>query len=68
MTVPALNGVLVRICDPGHPHYPEYGTLTGEVISVLGKPMVEMRITGCQHGTDGCFAEQHQIMLDRRRT
>lgn len=51
----------VRICDPDHPHYPETGRLNGKVISLLGKPMAEMDLDSCRHGTRGCFVSQWQV-------
>mgnify|MGYP001585292672 CR=1 FL=1 len=60
-----LIGRLVRIVDEKHPHYPEHGRLTGKLISVLGKPMTEVTLHGCVHGTDGCFVSAGQIELVR---
>jgi hypothetical protein len=51
----------VIICDPKHPHYPETGTLTGKIISLLGTPMAEMKLDSCRHGTDGCFVKKGQV-------
>lgn len=62
----AIKRMLVRICDPKHPHFPETGYLTGKTISVLGKPMTEVKINNCQHGTDGCFVGKGQIEAFRK--
>lgn len=51
----------VRICDPKHPHFPEFGTLTGEMIQLLGEPMAKMNLEGCIHGTDACFVGKGQV-------
>ena len=61
MTDLDVKRMLVRICDPTHPHYPEHGRLTGKTISVLGTPMAEVKLASCVHGTDGCFVSKGQI-------
>lgn len=58
--------IRVRIIDPNHPHYPEHGFLTGEVISLFGKPMAKVKLDSCQHGTDACFVSTGQIARERR--
>jgi hypothetical protein len=55
----------VRITKRDHPHYRETGKLTGKIISVLGKPMAEVKLDDCRHGTDGCFVSQGDIEIDR---
>lgn len=50
----------VIITDIHHPHAGEVGTMTGKVISVLGKPMAEVRLKNCEHGADACFVSQGQ--------
>ena len=57
-----LVGHLVRITDTQHPHYPEQGRLTGDVISLFGKQMLEVRLEACRHETEACFASQDQMM------
>lgn len=57
----------VHICDPDHPHYPESGTLTGEVISLFGSPMAKMALDECKHGTDACFVKKGQVSAERRQ-
>ena len=66
MSAPPETPIHVAICDPDHPHYPEVGTLTGEVISLFGKPMAKMALEHCQHGTDACYVGTGQICADRR--
>jgi hypothetical protein len=56
----------VRICDPDHPHYPESGVLTGEQISLFGKPMALLKLDSCRHGTDGCYVSQGQVAREKR--
>lgn len=58
--------IRVRIIDGEHPHYPEHGYLTGEVISLFGKPMAKVKLDNCMHGTDACFVSQGQIAQERR--
>lgn len=53
--------IRVRISDPEHPHYPETGWLNGKIISLFGKPMAEMDIDNCIHGTSGCFVRKGQV-------
>ena len=61
-----MTAIRVQIVDPDHPHFPEHGELTGKIITVLGKPMAEMSLDHCQHGTDGCFILQGQVEAERR--
>jgi hypothetical protein len=49
------------ISDPNHPHYPEQGYLTGEVISLLGSNMAKFRLDHCRHGGDACFVSAGQL-------
>ena len=60
--------VWVRISDPEHPHFGESGRFTGKVISLSGKPMAEVALDHCKHGTDGCFVSQGQIVEDKLLT
>lgn len=54
--------IFVAISDPTHPHYPEAGYLTGEVIRlVTGTSMAKVRLTTCIHGTDACFVTKGQV-------
>ena len=59
--------IRVRICDPDHPHYPESGVLTGEMISLFGKSMALLQLDNCCHGTDGCYVKKGQVQAERRR-
>lgn len=55
---------LVRITDPEHPHYPETGRFTGEVIKFkfgIGASMAKIALDNCKHGTDACYVAQGQI-------
>lgn len=49
------------ISDPTHPHYPEQGYLTGEVIQMLGSKMAKFRLDHCRHGVDACFVSHGQL-------
>jgi hypothetical protein len=51
----------VIITDKNHPHYGEAGRMTGEVITVLGKQMAKVELTGCQHGGDACYVSKGQV-------
>ena len=64
--MPTDSKIRVAICDPEHPHYPETGELTGEVISLFGEPMAKMALDDCKHGTDACFVSKGQVCKDRR--
>ena len=61
-----MSNTRVQIVDPKHPHFPEHGVLTGQVISVLGTSMAKMALDHCQHGTDACFVETKQIRHELR--
>ena len=53
--------VKVVICDPEHPHYPESGELTGDVIRFpWGGQMAKMKLAACAHGTDACYISPGQ--------
>lgn len=59
-----MNQPLVRITDPAHPHYPETGRFTGEVITMRfgdGQKMAKIKLDSCRHGTDACFVTAGQI-------
>lgn len=67
MTTPAKgreikDRIRVRICDETHPHYPETGVLTGEMISLFGTPMAKLALDNCEHGTDACFVSKGQVV------
>ena len=60
----SLTTTRVRIVDPDHPHFPEHGFLTGEMITMkfgTRRPMAKMRLESCRHGTDACYVQQGQI-------
>ena len=53
---------LVQIIDPKHPHYPETGHWTGEIIlPVWGGKMGKIQLDNCRHGTDACYVSPGQI-------
>lgn len=66
MTDDEVRAIRMRISDRDHPHYGEVGQLTGNVISLFGKPMAELKLEHCQHGTFGCFVSSGQITRERR--
>lgn len=48
----------VQIVNRKHPHFEEYGRLTGKIVTMKfgdGKQMAEVKLEHCRHGTDGCF-------------
>lgn len=51
----------IIISDESHPHAGETGILTGDVISVLGKPMAHVLLDNCEHGVDDCYVSKGQI-------
>lgn len=54
----------VQITDPEHPHYPESGWFTGEIMTPIFSPntkMAKVRLDHCKHGTDACFVSPGQI-------
>lgn len=57
------NEPYVQIVDSGHPHYPETGWFTGEVITMKfgSGTMAKLRLDHCKHGTDACFVSPGQI-------
>lgn len=60
--IPQHDEPRVRITDPKHPHYPETGWWTGEVIKVIwGGTMGKVRLDHCPHGNDACFVSPGQI-------
>jgi hypothetical protein len=61
------NVTRVFVSDPHHPHHGEAGVFTGNVIRLFGKPMAELRLENCQHGTDGCFVKVGQVRLEQRQ-
>jgi hypothetical protein len=58
--------IRVYVCDRKHPHYGESGVMTGKVISLFGKPMAEVRLNDCKHGTGGCFVSKGQVSAEQR--
>jgi hypothetical protein len=56
----------VRITNVKHPHYPEHGWWTGEVITlVTGAVMGKVELQGCVHGTDACFVKADDIVQEK---
>jgi len=56
--------IYVQITDREHPHFREYGVLTGKVIRMnFGRQqlMAEVKLDNCRHGTDACFVEKGQV-------
>ncbi len=58
--------IYVQIADPNHPHFREYGELTGEVIKVINTDMAKVKLDNCKHGTDGCFVAKGQVREVRK--
>lgn len=48
----------VQIVNRKHPHFEEYGRLTGRIVVMkfTGETkMAEVKLENCRHGVDGCF-------------
>jgi len=56
----------VVISDPSHPHYGCRGKLTGAVIRLKhnNEKMAYVKLDGCSHGTDACYASVGQVTKD----
>lgn len=48
-----------QITRRGHPHYPEVGRLTGEIIKSTGQQIIELE--NCQHGTERSAVQKEEI-------
>ena len=59
-----VEPIKVRICDRDHPHWPERGVLTGEMVMLFGQPMAKMALSDCQHGTAACLVSKGQVCGD----
>lgn len=64
-TTPKLQRV--QVVNRKHPHFEEYGRFTGKIVSLLGKPMAEVKLEHCRHGTDGCFVSKGDVTAVRER-
>jgi hypothetical protein len=54
----------VQIVNRDHPHFEEYGRLTGKIITMrfgLGNQMAEVKLENCRHGVDGCFVSKGDV-------
>jgi regulator of RNase E activity RraA len=54
----------VQIVNRQHPHFEEYGRLTGKIITMRwgdGNKMAEVALEHCRHGTDGCFVSPGDV-------
>jgi hypothetical protein len=54
----------VQIVNRDHPHFEEYGRLTGKIITMrfgLGNQMAEVKLENCRHGADGCFVSKGDV-------
>jgi hypothetical protein len=53
----------VQIVNRDHPHFEEYGRLTGKIITMkfgLGE-MAQVTLENCRHGTDSCFVSKGDV-------
>ena len=62
----------VIITDRKHPHFGEHGLLPDkdeqlEVIRVIGKQMVKLKLVNCAHGQDACYIAKGQASILPRR-
>jgi hypothetical protein len=53
----------VQIVNREHPHFEEYGRLTGKLITFKysGEQMAEVKLEHCRHGGDGCFVSKGDV-------
>jgi len=51
----------VKVIGAKHPHRGEYGRWTGEVRTLLGKPLGLVKLENCKHGTDACYVSPTDI-------
>jgi hypothetical protein len=54
----------VQIVNRQHPHFEEYGRLTGKIITMkfgTREQMAEVKLEHCRHGADGCFVGKGDI-------
>lgn len=54
----------VQIVNRQHPHYEEFGRLTGKVITMRFSKheMAEVRLEHCPHGVDACFVGKGDVV------
>jgi len=60
----------VQIVNREHPHFEEYGRFTGKIITMRfgdRKPMAEVNLESCRHGTDGCFVSKGDVRIVAER-
>jgi hypothetical protein len=60
----------VQIINHEHPHFEEYGWLTGKMITMkFGQrgTMAEVKLENCRHGTDGCFVSPGDVRQVKER-
>lgn len=53
----------VQIVNRKHPHFEEYGRFTGKVVTLIfdDKPMAEVKLENCRHGSDSCFVNRGDV-------
>lgn len=54
----------VQIVNREHPHFEEYGWLTGKIITMKfgsREQMAEVRLENCRHGGDACFVNKGDV-------
>lgn len=57
-----ITPIRVRIVSKDHPHYPETGELTGEIIRTVYKTdMAYLKLDACRHGTEGCYVGKGEV-------
>jgi hypothetical protein len=61
-----LRTVRMRIVNREHPHYEEFGYLTGKIVTMRfsGHEMAEFRLENCRHGGDACFVSKGDLARD----
>jgi len=64
MSEPTAKLTRVQIVNREHPHFEEYGRFTGKIITMKfgdRKPMAEVELEHCRHGTSGCFVSHGDV-------
>ena len=67
---PSAKGLRVQIVSRRHPHFEEYGRLTGKIIVMKfgnRERMAEVALENCPHGGDACFVSKGDVVQVRER-
>lgn len=57
-----------QIVNPNHPHYPDFGWCTGEIMDSLNTGILELfEIENCRHGAASCYVRLGETGIRRQR-